>query len=172
MENLPGGIPVLSLPNDCMPNRLHKLKGAEMEKRKQAFGAGKKYKRSGLKENEAHYILETLLDHMEENKPYLNRDYTIDDLSNELKIPRHHITQVINQNLNKNFYAFINEYRIKEFINRLADPQNRNLKIIALAFESGFDSKTSFNMIFKKMQKITPSEFRKSLINNSEVTIS
>lgn len=121
----------------------------------------KKYERSGLKEEEAKKILSSLLQYMDEEKPYLDSNLTIYDIAKDLEISRHYVTQVINQKLNKNFYTFINEYRIKEFKNRLANPENGHIKIMALAFESGFNSKSSFNTIFKQLEQITPSEYRR-----------
>ena len=128
----------------------------------------KKYRSSGLKENELQEILEILTDYMEENKPYLKGNLTIYELSRDINIPKHHLTQVINEKLGKNFNTFINEYRVEEFKKKLSDPENSRYTIMALAFESGFNSKTSFNMIFKKVEKVTPSEFRKILCNETE----
>jgi AraC-like DNA-binding protein len=131
----------------------------------------KKYERSGLKESKALNILKVLIDYMEENKLYLKNNLTIYALSKEIDIPKHYISQVINENLNKNFNTFINEYRVKEFKQRLIDPANANFTIMAIAFESGFNSKSSFNMIFKKKEKTTPSEFRKSILDKKSAKL-
>jgi AraC-like DNA-binding protein len=119
-----------------------------------------KYSRSGLKEDQARAYLDKLLIVMEHQKPYLNRDLSIQDLSNLAGISRHHITQVLNETYGRNFFTFINEYRTREVIARFKDPHFNNYTILAIAFDSGFNSKTSFNSFFKSQTGLTPSEFR------------
>jgi AraC-like DNA-binding protein len=119
-----------------------------------------KYLKSGLKENQARDYLAKLISYVEVNKPYLNRDLSIYDLSQATGIPRHYITQILNEKHKKNLYTFINEYRVKEVIERLSDPKFNNYTILAIAYEAGFNSKTTFNAIFKNQTGLTPSEFR------------
>ena len=119
-----------------------------------------KYSRSGLKDKQAEKYLEKLIHTMETDKPYLDRDLSIHELSVMTDIPRHHITQVLNEKHGKNFFTFINEYRVKEVISRFNDPANNNFTILAIAYDSGFNSKTTFNSIFKSQTGLTPSEFR------------
>ena len=119
-----------------------------------------KYTKSGLKEKQAKIYLEKLISSVETQKPYLDRDLSILDLSNLTGIPRHHITQVLNEKHKKNFFTFINEYRVQEVINRFSDPKNNNYTILAIAYDSGFNSKTTFNSIFKSRTGLTPSEYR------------
>jgi AraC-like DNA-binding protein len=97
---------------------------------------------------------------MYENKPYLNENITIKDLSCEINIPSHHLSIVINNRLGKNFYTFINDYRIKEALSILDDPENSDASILAIAFRAGFNSKSTFNSVFKKITGKTPSEYR------------
>lgn len=119
-----------------------------------------KYTKSGLKDKQAIIYLNQLISVMENEKPYLNRDLSIQDLSEITGIPRHHITQVLNEKHGRNFFTFINEYRVREVISRFEDPKNNNFTILAIAFDSGFNSKTTFNTIFKNITGITPSEYR------------
>jgi len=119
-----------------------------------------KYTKSGLKDKQALTYLNKLLSVMETEKPYLNRDLSIQDLSEITGIPRHHITQVLNEKHGRNFFTFINEYRVSEVISRFKDPKNNNFTILAIAYDSGFNSKTTFNSIFKTITGITPSEYR------------
>jgi AraC-like DNA-binding protein len=88
-------------------------------------------------------------------------ELTILDVSQRLTVPRHHVTQVLNEKLEKNFYTFINEYRIEDAKQRLKDPKNDNLTVLAIGYDAGFNSKSSFNTLFKKHVGVTPSEFRK-----------
>ena len=119
-----------------------------------------KYARSGLKEKQAEAYLKKLLSVMETKKPYLNGDLSIQDLSDLTGIPRHHITQVLNETHGKNFFTFINEYRVQEVISRFNDSKNNNFTILAIAYDAGFKSKTTFNSIFKTITGKTPSEYR------------
>ncbi len=120
-----------------------------------------KYEKSGLKEDDANKYLEMLLEYMEEEESYLNSELTIEDVANALDIPRHGLTQVINQKLGKNFYQFVNEYRVEESKRRIMDPQNQLLTLLAIGYDSGFNSKSSFNTIFKSFTNLTPSQFKK-----------
>lgn len=119
-----------------------------------------KYSKSGLRDKQAEDYLSSLIAYMEKNKPYLDRDLTIHELSNMTGIQRHHITQVLNEKYERNFFAFINEYRVKEAIERFSDPKFNNYTILAIAYDSGFNSKTTFNSIFKSMTGLTPSQYR------------
>lgn len=122
---------------------------------------GPKYERSSLNEKDMDLYLEKLLKYMEEEKPWLNGELTIQDLSTKLNISKHHLTQVINTRLQKNFYNFVNEYRLREVKEKLMDPKYRKFKIISLAYDAGFNSKSSFNSVFKCNTGMTPSEFVK-----------
>jgi len=119
-----------------------------------------KYTRSGLKDAQADEYLARIIKYVEEKRPYLDRNLSVQDLADATDIPRHHITQVLNERHKKNFFTFINEYRVKEVIDRYKDPKNNNFTILAIAFDSGFNSKTTFNSIFKSQTGMTPSEYR------------
>jgi AraC-like DNA-binding protein len=119
-----------------------------------------KYLKSGLKENQAEDYLSKLISFVEKNKPYLDRDLTIHELSGMTGIQKHHITQVLNEKHKRNFFTFINEYRVREVIERFSEPKYNNYTIIAIAFDAGFNSKTAFNSIFKSQTGLTPSQYR------------
>ena len=120
-----------------------------------------KYEKSGLKEKDAKAYLKILTAYMEEEKPYLNSTLTIEEVAKTLDIPRHSLTQIINQKLGKNFYQFVNDYRVEESKKRLLDPANQPLTLLAIGYDSGFNSKSSFNTIFKRATGMTPSQFKK-----------
>jgi AraC-like DNA-binding protein len=84
-------------------------------------------------------------------------------MAEELQISRQNLSQVINESQHKNFYKLINEFRIKEVIEKMANTQFENYTVLGIAFECGFNSKTTFNRIFKEDTGKTPSEYRKSL---------
>ena len=72
----------------------------------------------------------------------------------------HNLSQVINAKLGKNFYDFVNEYRVEEVKRRLRDPKYTNLKILAIGMDAGFNTKSTFNAFFKKHTGLTPSQYR------------
>lgn len=120
------------------------------------------YRKSGLKQTEAQAIHQQLLTIMDNEKLYLEPKLTLGQLAEQVGVSTNNLSQVINQYEEKNFYDFVNSYRIKEFIQRTNNPKNKNLNILAIAFDSGFNSKSSFNQVFKKFTGETPSEFIKS----------
>jgi AraC-like DNA-binding protein len=134
--------------------------GQEVKIKEEDRKESEKYAKSGLKEKQATTYLDKLISVMETEKPYLNRDLSIQDLSDMTGIPRHHITQVLNEKHRKNFFTFINEYRVQEVISRFSNPKNNNYTILAIAYDAGFNSKTTFNSIFKNQTGMTPSEYR------------
>lgn len=127
---------------------------------------GEKYSRSGLKTGQAASVLSQLLATMTEKMPYLNRDLTIYDLSAMTGISRHYITQVLNEYYGKNFFAFVNEYRVNEAVSRMKNIRYINYTILAIAYDSGFNSKSAFNKFFKEQMGMTPSEYRESLLSS------
>ncbi len=124
-----------------------------------------KYARSGLREEQAEEYLAKLLTYMDEEKPYLNSDLTIHDLSLKTGIPRYYITEVLNEKHGRNFFSFVNEYRIREVISRISDPKYQHYTILAIAFDSGFNSKSTFNTFFKSYTGRTPSSYREQVVN-------
>ena len=125
--------------------------------------ADKKYQRSGLKQKDVERYKGIIGKYMVIEKPYLNRELTIYDLAAQLKIPRHFLSEVINEHLGKNFYTLVNDYRVEEVKRRIVDPAYKYLTILAIAYDSGFNAKSSFNTIFKEMTGMTPSEYQRSV---------
>lgn len=122
-----------------------------------------KYSKSGLKDTQAEKHLKKLLSYMETNKPFLDGDLTIHGLSDKTGIARHHITQVLNEKYKRNFFTFVNEYRVKEVMERFSEPKFNNYTILAIALDAGFNSKTTFNSFFKNQTGLTPSEYREKM---------
>ncbi|MDT8401691.1 MAG: helix-turn-helix domain-containing protein [Bacteroidales bacterium] len=123
----------------------------------------KRYSRSSLSENQAKKYLDNILEYMDKKKPYLDRNLTIYDLSLQTGISKHHITQVLNDLHGRNFFTFINEYRVNEVISRLKDPAYKNYTLLAIAYDSGFNSKSTFNTIFKNLTHLTPTQYLEKL---------
>lgn len=120
----------------------------------------KKYASSDLKYDEAKVLEEKLNDYMNINKPWLDPEITLPKLSEQLGVSSHHISRVINENLNSTFFDMINKKRVEEVINKLNDPEYCHYSLLGIAMESGFNSKTAFNRLFKKYTGDTPSSFK------------
>ena len=100
-----------------------------------------------------------LLSYFSKEKPYLNPELSMTIISEQLKIPKHHLTEVLNKNLGKNFFQFVNEYRVEEVKKHLANPKNL-YSIEAIGYECGFNSKSTFFSVFKTITGKTPKEFQ------------
>lgn len=116
-----------------------------------------KYKHSGIDEEKADQLFESLLRLMEEEQPFLEPRLTLAELAGMLSVSANNLSQIINQKAKVNFYDFVNNYRVDHFIKSAG--KNKRYNLLALALESGFNSKSSFNQIFRKHKGQTPSEF-------------
>ncbi len=105
-------------------------------------------------------VIQKLNAAIESNRLYRNPKLSLSDLSRSVDISERVISDVINQQLGKNFFQFINEYRIDEIKERLKDPGNKHLKILSLAYDAGFNSKASFNRVFKSYTGQTPKDYK------------
>ncbi len=123
----------------------------------------KKYRKATLNEKMIKDIKDKLTSVMEGRKPYLNPRLSSPELAELIHIPTNQLSQYLNEHLGKNFYDYVNAYRLKEFQSLKVNPKYEHLSILGLALESGFNSKTTFNSFFKREMGVTPSEFyRKS----------
>ncbi|MBD0254944.1 MAG: helix-turn-helix transcriptional regulator [Cytophagales bacterium] len=121
--------------------------------------AKEKYTRSGLSGDQLEQYRVLLSATMTRAEPFLKNDLTIDELAQTTGIPRHHLSQVINDQFGMNFYDYVNTYRVEKAKSLLHSPRYRDQTILSLAFEAGFNSKTTFNTVFKKSTGLTPSQF-------------
>jgi AraC-like DNA-binding protein len=135
-------------------------------KKPEFFSRNKKYENSLLSDVDKKHYKDQLISYMENTKPYLNMTLNLTDLANELSIPARYLSQVINDSFQKNFYDFINIYRIEECKRILNDPHSGNKNILEIAYESGFNTKATFNSAFKKFTGLTPKQYRN---NKSEI---
>jgi YesN/AraC family two-component response regulator len=118
-----------------------------------------KYRKSSFEKKNAERYLINLKILMTSEKPFLKSDLTLPQLAKKINLSTHHLSQLLNQEVNMSFIEFINSYRIKEAQNLLVNPGYSNHTILAISLEVGFNSKTSFNRMFKKYTGMTPSEF-------------
>lgn len=129
----------------------------------EAASEATKYARSGISVEDAQRYKIRLMRTMQEQKLYLDCDLTLRDLAEHADMSYHQASQVINGQMNQRFFSFVNNYRIQLAKELLADPKTSKMAIVDLAMEVGFKSKSSFYDAFKKVTRITPTQFKLSL---------
>jgi AraC-like DNA-binding protein len=102
-----------------------------------------------------------LLDCMNTAKPYLNPELSLAQLAEKLAVQPDYLSAVLNSRLGLNFFDFVNQYRVEEFKAQLKIPANRRLTLVSLAYDCGFNSKATFNRVFKRVTGLTPSEYQR-----------
>jgi TolB-like protein/class 3 adenylate cyclase/AraC-like DNA-binding protein/lipoprotein NlpI len=137
---------------------------------KQIFGKSstivfskRKYKKPLFDEATLRQYQQQLERLMADEQPHLDPSLTIRSLAEILGIPSNHLSQLLSEGFGKNFSEFVNSYRVETFKAKAADPAQQHLTILALAYDSGFNSKTVFNTFFKKMTGKTPKAYWKEV---------
>lgn len=123
----------------------------------------KKYEKSGLDKERAGEYLARLDQIMVKEKLYINPELTLQQLADSLAISLHHLSQILNQFKEQNFFDYVNQLRVEEFKRAVFDPSKQHLSLLGIAFECGFNSKAAFNTAFKKYTGTTPSAYRNQL---------
>ena len=131
-----------------------------------------KYKHSSLTASAANSLRQSLLDYMDSAKPHLNNELRLEQLAEPLHTTRHHLSQLINEQFGKTFSAFINDYRVRNAQQLLADEDKKDEYIINIAYASGFNNKTSFYTAFKKRTGLSPKMYRKQILNTEQAAAS
>ena len=122
-----------------------------------------KYATSGLSNVVANEKYKHLISKISEDYYYKENNLSLNDLAQKLDMSSNYLSQIINEKEGKNFYDFINTFRVEEFKRLIANPKNQQYTLLALAYDCGFNSKSSFNRSFKKDTGITPSQYTASL---------
>lgn len=133
----------------------------------EALAEKPKYARSGLKDELADDIYRKLLHLFTHDEYYKRNELSLNELATELNTPSNYLSQIINEQEGKNFYDFVNAFRLEEFKQLIKNQKNEEFTLLALAYEAGFNSKSSFNRYFKKQTGQTPSEYVKSVRDGS-----
>lgn len=129
---------------------------------KQVVSSKPKYAGFNIDEKIEHEYIERLTNYMDKMKPYLNFDLTLPQLSGELDIPSHHLSRIINEKFSSTFFEFINLYRVQDVKKKIIDPEYDNYSLLGIAYDCGFNSKSAFNRVFKKITGLTPSEYKRT----------
>ncbi|MGW9686517.1 helix-turn-helix domain-containing protein [Flagellimonas sp. 2504JD1-5] len=119
-----------------------------------------KYKTTGLTPDFSLELKEDMEKYMDNEKPFLNNEFRLDDLADTLNISRHHCSQVINEHFDSNFFNFINSYRIEEAKKMLREDEK--LSVTDVMYACGFNNRVSFYNAFKKFTGTTPKLFLNS----------
>lgn len=116
-------------------------------------------RQSLLNQDESEVLKSRLRVLMKQEAPYLNPGLTLQQLADLLEVNAHLLSRIINEGYGKNFYDFVNDYRVREFIRRAEKEENQHLTFLAIAMDVGFSSKSTFNRAFKKVTETTPREY-------------
>ena len=100
---------------------------------------------------------------METDMPFLNPKLTLAELADMMDTTPHNLSKIINEGFGKNFFDFVNTYRVEEFKKMIQQNAHKNQTLLAIALEVGFNSKTAFNRSFKKLTDTTPGKYLKTL---------
>lgn len=107
--------------------------------------------------------MELIAAYLNRNKPYLQPDFTLKEMARGCQLGVNELSESINSGFGCNFNELINSYRVEEVKARVANPKNAHLSLLAIAFDSGFRSKATFNRAFKALTGQSPSSYRTSL---------
>lgn len=110
---------------------------------------------------EQHY--QKLKSLIENEKLYLDMDLSMSTLAQKMNLSNGYLSQIINQKEGVNFYDYINKYRVEAVTQKLLDPASSHLSIYGIAMDCGFKSKSTFNLVFKKVTGLTPTAYKNSL---------
>lgn len=136
--------------------------------KRQVFEENKseKYAKSGLTDQMAEDTYHNLLVLINEQSIYREQELSLSDLASELAIHPNYLSQIINEREEKSFFEFVNTFRLEEFKRRIAMKENHQYTLMSLAYDCGFNSKSSFNRYFKKHTGETPSQYFKTVLEN------
>lgn len=162
-ESLAKDKELLENENQSLRDKLNEIRIREQnqELEMSVSNTSNKYQNSSLSIEDRNAYAERILRYMEEEKPYLNEDLKQSDFATALEMNIPQVSEVLNACFQKNFNNFLNLYRINEVKELMKNPIYEEYKIVAIGYEAGFKSKTSFNRAFKNLVGVTPSEYRK-----------
>jgi TolB-like protein/AraC-like DNA-binding protein len=161
---------ILLLPTEPLAKPLHSLPSfnkliAEILGDSNSTEPARKYKKSLFTEEDLVRYKNRLNTLIDDDKLYLNPDLTLRLLAEYMNLPPNHMSQLLNEGFHQNFADYINSYRLENFKSKLSADSTHQLTLLALAYDSGFNSKTVFNTFFKKKLGITPKAYWNQLNN-------
>ena len=124
-----------------------------------------KYGNARLEDSFMKELEKQLKELVEKEKFYRDPEISLKKLSGKMGITSNDLSQFINRKYNCTFYKFINSYRIDDIKKMIKDPANKKENIIILAYRVGFKNKSTFNMVFKKITGMTPTQYKKQSVD-------
>ncbi len=146
--------------NEALKSKIYKLSQRKASISVESNKASNSIKKSNLTQEEKDKYVQHILEYMEKEKPYLDHEIKQSFLAEKLGMSVHLFSEVLNVCFEKNFNSFINLYRVDRAKQLMKNPKYKHYKVLAIGYESGFPSKTSFNRVFKKLVEQTPSQYR------------
>lgn len=122
-----------------------------------------KYTKSKILDKEANIIWITLQEYMQTEEPYLDPELNLNQLASKLEITPNKLSQLINTKSGLNFYDYINKHRVEKVKRLMVSDKFKHFSLLGLALEAGFNSKATFNRVFKKIENSTPSQYKSNL---------
>ena len=122
-----------------------------------------KYRNSSINNEQSKEIFKHLELYFKNERVFLDPNLKLSDVAKKLNITPHTLSQVVNENFNHNFQFYLNSYRVEEAKNKLMSKSHKNVTISSIAYDCGFNSISAFNTAFKKIENLTPSQFRNSI---------
>lgn len=141
--------PELFMNDDDLPVSVKKLLIEETQKHEGSY-------------SDSDHRIEKVNRFMEENETYLDPTLSLHSLARQANIPSRELSLLINHQLSKHFFDYVNEFRIEKAKTLLKNPDKKDLTVLEILYDVGFNSKSSFNTAFKKQCGVTPTEYRKS----------
>lgn len=115
----------------------------------------------GIDPGKADEVMKKVVYLFEIEKVFRREDISLQSLSEKLAIPSYQLSWIINKKMNATFSGLVNSYRVDEVKKRLTSAQDADKNILEIAFDAGFNTKTSFNRVFKRLTRMTPSQYRR-----------
>lgn len=141
----------------------------EKEQIKSVFADREPIKQERLSTAEIELLSDQLKQLMNTEKCFLNPDLELPTLASKINLTPHELSYLLNKGLHCNFFELVNSYRVEEAKRLLLSNQHNHLNILGIAYESGFNSKTTFNTAFKKVTGLSPSQFKKTQLTEIAV---
>ena len=124
-----------------------------------------KYKKSALTKQQAQNLLEELTNQMEKEESYRNNKLSLNTLAKAINTTPYQLSQLLNTYINKSFFDYVNAYRVVDAEKKISDTAYDHYSLLGIGYDSGFNSKSSFNRIFKQHTGKTPTEYKKTVTN-------